>query len=195
MLGVAQEAGVRDHDGANGAQARDDLLRLGEPSHMGIAGGEIAIRHGEAGILLDREEWMRRCLIEAASQEMRLTDDGERGADPGAWAEAQRGLDMRDRNVRLARLHSEDAADVPGAREIRVEREGTVDQCHHGADVLAKIGQRLGGIRQDARVVARYFKSPSGEINTLQMVRRRIIAAAVEEQPETAIRGQASAGP
>ena len=56
VLGVSQEAGVRDHDGANGAQARDDLSRFGEAPHMGIAGGEIAIRHGEAGILLDREE-------------------------------------------------------------------------------------------------------------------------------------------
>jgi hypothetical protein len=96
---------------------------------------------------------------------------------------------MRDRNVRLARLHSEGAADVPGAREIRVEREGTVDQCHHGADVLAKIGQRLGSIREDARVVARHFEGSPGEINTLQTVRRRIVAATVKKQPKTAIRG------
>src|ERR1700751_5354949 len=114
---------------------------------------------------------MRRRLIKAACQEMRLADDGERRADPGARAETQRGLDMRDRNVRLARRHSEDPADVPAACEIRVEREGTVGQCHHGAYVLAKIGQRLGCICQDAGVVARYFESPPGEINTLQAVR------------------------
>ena len=54
---------------------------------------------------------------------------------------------------------------MPAAREIRVEREGTIDQCHHGADILAKIGQRLGGIRQDARVVARHFQGSPGEIN------------------------------
>jgi hypothetical protein len=53
----------------------------------------------------------------------------------------------------------------------------------------------LGGIRQDARVVARYFESPPSEINTLQAVRRRIIAAAVEKQPETAIRGPGKRGP
>src|SRR5215469_9193077 len=98
---------------------------------------------------------MRHCLIEAASQEMRLTDDGECCADPSAWAETQRGLDMRDRHVRLPRRHSEDAANMPAAREIRVEGEGTISQCHHGADVLAKIGKGLGGIREDARVVAR----------------------------------------
>ena len=56
VFGVSQEAGVRDHDRADGTQPRDDLSRLGKASHMGIAGGKIAIWHGEAGILLDREE-------------------------------------------------------------------------------------------------------------------------------------------
>src|SRR5215470_14134504 len=126
---------------------------------------------------------------------MRLTDDGERRAHSGAWAEAQRGLDVRDRNVGLARLHSEDAADVPGARKIRVEREGAVDQCHHGADVLTKIGQRLGSIRQDARVVTRHFEGSPGEINALQTVRLRIAAATVKKEPKTAIRGPGERGP
>src|SRR6516165_4702150 len=102
---------------------------------------------------------------------MRLTDDGECCADSSAWAETQRGLDMRDRHVRLPRRHSEDAANMPAAREIRVERERTVGQCHHGADVLAKIGERLGSIRQDARVVARDFEGSPGEINTLHAMR------------------------
>src|SRR5215471_1529315 len=138
---------------------------------------------------------MRHCLIEAAGQEMRLTDDGERRANPSAWAETQRGLDMRDRHVRLPRRHSEDPADVPAAREIRVEREGTLSQCHHGADVLAKIGKRLGSIREDARVVARDFEGSPGEINTLHAMRQRIIATPVEKQPETAIRGPGERGP
>src|SRR5580693_6963076 len=98
---------------------------------------------------------MRCCLIESAGQEMCLADDGERRADSGAGAEAQRGLDMRDRNIRLPRRHPEHPADVPAAREIWIEREGTVDQCHHGVDVLAKIGQSLCSIREDAWVVAR----------------------------------------
>src|SRR5438477_359962 len=34
--------------------------------------------------------------------------------------------------------------------KARGEREGTVDQRHHGADILAEIGQNKGGIRQDA---------------------------------------------
>lgn len=56
VLGASQKAGVRDHDRAYRTQPRDDLSRLGEASHMRIAGGKIAIGYAEAGILLDGEE-------------------------------------------------------------------------------------------------------------------------------------------
>ena len=61
-------------------------------------------------------------------------------ADAGAGTESQRGLDMLDRDVGFAGPMPEDAADVPPTCEIRIEREGTVDQRNHGADVLAEIG-------------------------------------------------------
>ena len=64
--------------------------------------------------------------------------------------------------IGLAGPQPEDAADVPAAREARVERQRAVDQRHHGADVLAEIGQREGGIRQDARVVAGHLAGPAG---------------------------------
>ena len=35
---------------------------------------------------------------------MCLANDGDCRADPGAWAEAERSLNMRDRNVRLTGL-------------------------------------------------------------------------------------------
>jgi hypothetical protein len=37
----------------------------------------------------------------------------------------------------------ENAAYVPAPREIRVDREGTVNQRHHRTDILAEIGQRF----------------------------------------------------
>ena len=49
----------------------------------------------------------------------------ERGADPGAWAEPQGGLDMRDCNIGLARVQPEGSAAVPSACKIRVECERT----------------------------------------------------------------------
>ena len=103
MLGVPQEAGVRYHDRGDGAQPRDDLSRVVEPAHMRVAGGEIAIRLRVAWILLDREEQLRHCLIEAPAEEMRGAYYEERRADAGAGTEAQRGFDMLDRDVGLAR--------------------------------------------------------------------------------------------
>src|SRR5438046_2724201 len=96
---------------------------------------------------------------------------------------------MLDRNVGLARKQSEVAADVPAAREIRVQRKRTVEQRHHGAYVLAKIGQCLGGVRQDGRVVAGYLQRSPSEIGALQAIRRRIFAPTVLKQPKTAKRG------
>src|SRR5208282_3177714 len=120
VLGVPVLAEVRYHERRDGAQPRDDLSRVVEPTHMGVAGGERAIRAREAGILLDREEQLRHRLIEAPAEEMGVAYLQERRADPGARTEAQRGLDMLDRDVGLACPIPEGAADVPAAREARV---------------------------------------------------------------------------
>src|SRR6516165_349011 len=119
----------------------------------------------------------------------------ERRADAGARTEAQRGLDMLDRDVRLAGPMPEDAADVPPTCEIRIEHEGTVDQRDHGADVLAEIGQREGGIRQDTRIVAAHFQRAPCEIDAFQTIRLRIFAPAVYNEPITAKRGPGEGRP
>ena len=54
---------------------------------------------------------------------------------------------MLDRDVGLARKRLRMPLMMPAAREIRVERQRTIDQRYHRADVLAEIGQREGGIR------------------------------------------------
>ena len=71
MLRVPQVAGARYYDRGNGPQPRDDVSCIVEPAHMGIAGGEKAIRHRVARILLDREEQFLHGLIEAPRREMR----------------------------------------------------------------------------------------------------------------------------
>src|SRR5205085_12523436 len=88
--------------------------------------------------------------------------------------------------VRLARPRSKVAAKMPAARITWVQREGTVGQRHHGADVLAEISQRESGIRQDGRVVAGHFQCPPREIGTPQAVCRPIFAAIILKQPKTA---------
>jgi hypothetical protein len=65
---------------------------------------------------LDREEELRHCLIEALAKEMRAANQSERRTYSGARAQAQCGLCMLDRDVRLSRICSEDAADASRAR-------------------------------------------------------------------------------
>ena len=66
---------------------------------MRIAGGKKAIRRRVAWVVLDREDQLRRCLIEAPTEKMRAAYCSERRADAGATTEAQRGFDTRDRDV------------------------------------------------------------------------------------------------
>jgi len=80
-----------------------------------------------------------------------------RRADADAGTEAQRGYKMLDRDVGLARPNPEEAADMPAAGVVRIPRQGMLNQSYHRADVFAEIGQREGGIRQDAWVVAGHF--------------------------------------
>src|SRR5262249_47960997 len=113
-------------------------------------------------------------------EEIRRAYHAKRRADPGAGTEAQRGFAMLDRYVQLARAPSEKSAIMPAARGIRVERQGTVDQRHHRADVRAEIAQRDGGISQDARVVPVHFQGAPGELDALKAIRRGVFAAIVE---------------
>src|SRR5438034_1459080 len=109
---------------------------------MGVARREIAIRMRDARILLHREEQLRHRLIEATSEEMRATYYRERVPDAGAGTKPQCGFCMLDRDVGLARPVPERSADGPATSIAWVERQGTVDQRHHGVDVLAEIAQR-----------------------------------------------------
>ena len=163
---------------------------------MGVAGGEKAVWLREARILLDREEQFRHRLIKAPAEEMRAcrlyTSDapirarGLRRSAASTCSIAMSGWPA----------HSpENAADGPAAGVVRVERQRTVDQRDHRADVLAEIGQREGGIRQDARVVAGHFEGPPGEIDALQTVRSGVFAPAVKNQPITADRRPGERGP
>ena len=68
--------------------------------------------------------------------------------------------------------------DQPRAK-LGLSTKGTVDQRHHGADILAEIGQCLGSIRQDARIVASHFQGSPGEIDALETVCLRIFAPTV----------------
>src|SRR6516162_13519 len=161
---------------------------------MGVAGGEKAIWHREAGILLDSEAQFLHCLIEAPHEKMpRAYDEQRRVADSDSRTESE--SRFSNRNIRLACPTSEDAAKVPAAREIRIERQCAVNQRYHGVDVLSESGQRDSGIRKDARIVTSHCQGSPREIGALQSVRRRIFAHAVIQQSLTADRGPGECRP
>jgi hypothetical protein len=92
--------------------------------------------------VLDREEQLRQGLLEAPTAEMRNAHVERQAANPGPRIEARRGFEMLDCDLGLTRPHPEGAADAPGAREIRVQRQCTIDERCHSPDVFAEIGQR-----------------------------------------------------
>ena len=96
-----------------------------------------------------------------------------------ARAETQRGLDVLDREIWLPGPQPEQAADVPTAREARVERQGTIDQRHRGTDVLAEIPEDERGIGEDAGVVTGHLQRPPREIDRFAAVRLRVFAPTV----------------
>ena len=90
---------------------------------MGVAGSEKAIWHREAGILLDSKTQFLHCLIEAPHEKMPGAYDKQRRvADSDSRTESKSRFSMLNRNIGLACPTSEDAAEVPAAGEIRIER-------------------------------------------------------------------------
>ena len=105
----------------------------------------------------------------------------ERRADAFTGTEAQRNLDMLNRNIGLAHPIPEDAASVPPAREAGVEDQGTINPRRHRVDVLTRKDEHLAGIHQYARVVASQFQGAPCEFGALPSVPLRIFAAAVKK--------------
>src|SRR5437016_12929 len=71
---------------------------------------------------------------------------------------------MLDREIGLAGIYPDLAAQVPPAGEARVERERTVDQPDHGLDLLAEIREHEGGVGEDAWVILRSIERLPSEI-------------------------------
>jgi hypothetical protein len=87
---VPQIARVRDNDRGDGAQLGDDLPGVVEPAHVGIAGGEKAMRQGQTRVLLDDKPQFCCCFLKAPTDEMRRTKIRMRPPNPSTRAEAQR---------------------------------------------------------------------------------------------------------
>jgi hypothetical protein len=64
-----------------------------------------------------------------------------------------------------------------------------VNQSHHRADVLAEIGQSMGGIGEGAGIISRNLQGTPSEVGALQSVCDRIFASALSHKPKAANRG------
>src|SRR5437660_11050257 len=95
---------------------------------------------------------------------------------------------MLEREIGLAGIYPEKAAHKPAAGIARVERERTVDQPDHRADILAEIRQHEGGVGEDARVVPRYLERLPSEIAGLAAGCLQVFSPAVSDEPHVAER-------
>src|SRR6516225_11239470 len=180
---------ARDYCPGYGTQPRDNLFGLVEPPHMGIAARQRAVWRGVCGAFVDRYKKLGDRCIELPLEHMRGADHRQMRTEPLARAEAQRVLDMRDRQVGLAGPQTKETADIPSAGGARVEREGALDQRDHGADILAELRQHKGGIGENRGVIARRFKRPSSQSYPVTTGGLRFIAPVIEVAPQMTHRG------
>src|SRR5215472_8055743 len=110
---------------------------------MGVAGGENAVGASVARILLHRDEEFLHRLLETPTEKMCSGDDVVSPTDAFARAEALRVFSVVDRGFEVSRQKPQAAANVPAAREARVERKCAIGQRHHPADVLSEERQRI----------------------------------------------------
>ena len=86
----------RHYARGNGAQLVNNPSGFVEAPHMHVRRSQKAVWGRVVGVLLDSEEELRYCLIEASAEEMRGADDIESGSEASTRAETERGLHMLD---------------------------------------------------------------------------------------------------
>jgi|HubBroStandDraft_2_1064218.scaffolds.fasta_scaffold20733_3 hypothetical protein len=96
---------------------------------------------GKAWIVLNGQQQLRRRLVKPAFEEIGLSHRDQWGTHTLARAQAQRGLEVLDREVRLTGKYPDDTAQIPAAGEARVERERAVDQADNRTDILPELSQ------------------------------------------------------
>ena len=87
MLGISERQRARDDDRSDGTQPGDDLSRVVEPSHMGIAAGKRAVWWRVRRTFVDRHEQLGHRGVELPIYQIRATDHGQMRTQPLAWAE------------------------------------------------------------------------------------------------------------
>ena len=108
-------------------------------------------------MFLDGQQQLLRRLCKEMKKKERGPDDRKVGADPIAWAEAQRLLNMLNRHIGLPKINPEGSAQKPTSRITRVKRQRAIDQCDHSLDIFAEFSERIGSESDGDRIVKRCF--------------------------------------
>src|SRR5207302_9010680 len=112
-------------------------MRFVQPPHMGIAGGETAVRTGMAWIVLNSQEQLRRCFIELTFEEIAHAQHDKGRTDTFARTHSQRNPDMLDGEIVLTVNMPKNAPHTPAASAARMQRQRPFDQSNHVADIFA----------------------------------------------------------
>ena len=79
-------------------------------------------------------------------------------------------------------------------RVVRVERQSTLNQRHHDAEVLAEIGQHKAGIGKYGGIIPCHLQGPLCEVDAFAAVRLQILAETILVWPHVADRAPNECG-
>ena len=166
-----------------------------EPAHMRVAGSENAVGHRRTPSSFERLEQVCRRLVEPSTEEVGFANT----IDVGCWTitrvKAQGGLEMPDRETRLAGKDPEHAAPVPAGSEARVEGEAMIDQPDRDIDVLAEISEHKGDECEDIRVIRADPQCLSSKVDTAAPSRFRVFGPASLLEPLVTMSRQSESRP
>src|SRR5712691_22 len=116
-------------------------------------------------------------------------------SQPIARAEAQRHIEMFEREIGVPGIVSEHPAPMPTASKARVEGETPVDQSDCGIDILAGSTENEGSDGENVGVVGAGSERSSSKIDARAPVRLTVIRPAIVVEPYVAIRCMGKGGP
>ena len=118
------------------------------------------------------------------------TDPQERCGDRITRAEAQRSLEMLNREVGVPLPQPEPTAAEPPEGETRVKLSGAVDQGGGGIKVFAEISERVGSAAKDIGILPGDPQRPPGKIDAFAAVCRRVLCPSDNVENLVAMRRQ-----
>src|SRR5215469_15421391 len=146
---------------------------------MRITGCENPIGHDEIRSLLQRREQLCRGVVEPTIVKESLANPGQIVCQPIAGAQAQKPLEMLQRQIGLAGKKPNQTAQIPTASKTRIESETAVDQLHCDINVLAIVPEHQSNDSKDAGVVGAALERLSGKLDTCVPITLRLCRPAV----------------